>query len=92
MDAFTVAAELIPGVELDADQLAQLRAINHRYYSRLFALTRSPTSDPSNPPAQPRQPTAREASELRAMLVEDILGLLSPAQRRAHDDRPGDRS
>jgi hypothetical protein len=89
MDAFTVAAELLPGIELSADQLAQLRAVNHRYYSRLFVLTQDPgsseTGDPAGTPRSPRTPTAREASELRAMLVEDIRRLLTPEQRRAVD-------
>jgi hypothetical protein len=82
MDAFTVAAELIPGIALDAGQLAQLRAINYRHYTRLFALTRTPAADAASTPP-PRRPTEREASELRAILVEDILALLTPAQRRA---------
>ena len=87
MDAFSIAAELIPGIELTADQLAQLRAVNHRYYSRLFALSRTP--DPDAPrteagaPAGGRQPTAREAGELRAMLVAEVRALLTPEQRRS---------
>ncbi|MGH7504135.1 MAG: hypothetical protein ACRELX_00720 [Longimicrobiales bacterium] len=87
MDAFTVAEELIPGIELSADQLAQLRAINHKYYSRLFALSRTPGTGPAptgaTTPHTPREPTAQEASELRATLVADLLALLTPEQRRS---------
>jgi hypothetical protein len=90
MDAFSIAAELIPGIELTAGQLAQLRAVNHRYHTRLFELTRAhgavrPSVRPSvrrDAPPVPREPTAAEASELRAMLVDAVLELLTPEQRR----------
>lgn len=90
MDAFTVADELIRGIALTADQLARLRAINHRYFSRLFDLTRdTPASaDPGNMTRGARKLTGQETSQLRAMLVEDILELLTPEQRRTLDRAP----
>jgi hypothetical protein len=88
MDAFTVADELIRGTRLTADQLAQLRAINHRHFSRMYALTRDTTDAAArgNVAPAPRPLTRRETSQLRAMLVEDVLQLLTPRQRSALDD------
>ena len=86
MDAFSIAAETIPGIELTAGQLAQLRAVNHRYHTRLYELTRAHGAvrapERRNAPSVPRELTAGEASELRAMLVDAILELLTPEQRR----------
>jgi hypothetical protein len=86
MDAFSIAAELIPGIELTAGQLAQLRAVNHRYHTRLYELTRAhgAVRAPArrNVPPAPRELTAGEAGELRAMLVDAVLELLTPEQRR----------
>jgi hypothetical protein len=89
MDAFTVAAQMLGGLELGPGQLAQLRAVNSRYYQRLFTLLRAPDT-PAGPrgshagpdtPGEAREPTPAELAELRAMLVSDIRGLLSPEQR-----------
>jgi hypothetical protein len=83
MDAFTIAEELIPGIELTADQLAQLRAIDNRYYSRLFALRQGPAAAtaPDDPAPRGRELTAEETSQLRAMLIQGVLELLTPEQR-----------
>lgn len=92
MDAFTVAEELLPGIHLTSGQLAQLRAINYEYYTRLFALSRTPL--PGAPQPQPdappvvREPTPAEAGELRATLVAEIRAMLTPDQRRAYGMMP----
>lgn len=73
MDAFTLVEDLLPGGHLTPDQRAQLRALNHEYYTRLFALSRR----------QPPDVGADEASALRAMLLAGIRELLTPEQRAA---------
>lgn len=87
MDAFTVAEDLLPGIRLTPGQLAQLRAINHEYYTRLFALSRSRAPEAQRLAEEgvsaPREPTPAERAELRAMLVREIRDMLTPEQRRA---------
>ncbi|MGH7443337.1 MAG: hypothetical protein ACREKM_00600 [Longimicrobiales bacterium] len=88
MDAFTVAGELIPGIRLSPGQRAELRALNHEYYTRLFALSRTPgrNAEPSMETThvpRTRELTPDEAGQLRAMLVAGIHELLTPAQRRS---------
>ncbi|HEX8696376.1 MAG TPA: hypothetical protein VF746_28415 [Longimicrobium sp.] len=97
MDAFTVAAQMLGGLELDAGQLAQLRAIDSKYQQRLYALLHASDtparlggwySEPDTPGVA-HEPTPAELAELRAMLETDIRSLLSPEQRGRLDRSGG---
>lgn len=90
MNAFTVAREILGGMALSAEQLVQLRAINHEHAQRLHALLRSSGAadrhdHAAGPPGSPRTAqdlTAAEVAELHGALVADVRGLLTPEQRR----------
>ncbi|CAN5532721.1 hypothetical protein BH24GEM3_BH24GEM3_17820 [soil metagenome] len=91
MDAFTVAEEMLGAMTLNAEQLAQLRAINHGYYQRLFTLLSQPNAGAgpgddaaaSTTARADRDLTAAEVAELRRLLEADILDLLTHEQRQA---------
>ncbi|HET9983315.1 MAG TPA: hypothetical protein VFQ38_07000 [Longimicrobiales bacterium] len=92
MDAFSVAAQTIPGIELTPGQLAQLRAIDHGHQTRVFELLRQPAVPPSGGPSAgaagalpTRKLTDVEIGDLRATLVADIRGMLTVEQRRVID-------
>lgn len=93
MDAFTVAAGMLGGLELGSMQLAQLRAINSKYHQRLYTLLHGSDTPGrlggsySGPDPRPvaRELTPAELADLRAMLVSDIRGMLSPGQRTLLD-------
>lgn len=99
MDAFTVAAGMLGGLELGSSQLAQLRAINSKYYQRLYTLLHASDTPgrlggsyaaPDPHPVE-RALTPAELTDLHAMLVSDIRGMLSPGQRTLLD-RPDGRA
>jgi Spy/CpxP family protein refolding chaperone len=91
VDAFTVAAEMLGGLELTAGQLAQLRAINRKYWTEVFSLLHARRDDASlagvaadeTPAAHTATPTLTEqqTAELRAMLEREIDKLLTSDQR-----------
>ena len=95
MDAFTVASEMLGGIELGSGQLAQLRAINYRFVREVARLLREPAGvgEDGAAPTQPRIASVRrdlaerEVAALRAMLVADIRELLTDEQL-ALLDRP----
>jgi hypothetical protein len=79
-DAFTVASRLLGDRELSATQVAQLRAINRKYYQRMFDMLDRP-ADAERPTSESttttessgrRALTADEADELHAMLESDV--------------------
>lgn len=76
MDAFTTATRILEGIELTPGQLAQLRAIDHRWQQRLFDLLH-----PAGMAGARREPTEAELAALRRGLTDDVLGLLTPEQR-----------
>ena len=88
MDAFTVASEMLGGIELGSEQLAQLRAINYRYVREVARLLREPAGAGEDGAArtQPRiasmrrELAEREVAVLRAMLRADIRELLTDEQ------------
>ncbi len=97
MDAFTVAAQMLGGLELGSGQLAQLRAINSKYHQRLYSLLHASDtparlggsySEPDPHPVE-RELTPAELTDLHALLVSDIRGLLSPGQRTLLDRSAG---
>jgi hypothetical protein len=69
---------MLDGRELSPTHLAQLRAINRKYYQRMFEMLSRPPSSETAPPAatsgsSDRRPlTADEAAELEAMLTADV--------------------
>jgi hypothetical protein len=79
---FSIADRLLAGIELTASQGAQLRAINHKYQTRVFALTRgSGGATVGESDVLPRELTAAEADQLREMIIADLLEMLTPEQR-----------
>lgn len=67
MDVFIVAEELLGDMHLTSGQLGQLRALNYR-----LLLKTVPRETPLLPP---------EEEALRALVVEEILQMLTPDQR-----------
>jgi hypothetical protein len=67
MDVFTVAAELLGDLHLTSGQLGQLRALDYRL------LLESLPEDTA--------PSAREQDALRALIVAEIMQMLTPDQR-----------
>jgi Spy/CpxP family protein refolding chaperone len=93
MNAFTVAAEMLGGLELTSGQRAQLRAINHKYFQEVYTLLHPPgeeargaavQTDAGVPPTEPSL-TAQQTDALRAMLERDVRDLLTPDQRARLD-------
>ena len=76
MDAFSTAARILGGIELTPGQLAQLRAIDHKWQQRLFDLLH-----PAGSSGARREPTEAELEALRRGVTDDVLGLLTPEQR-----------
>jgi Spy/CpxP family protein refolding chaperone len=95
MDAFTVAAQMLGDVELSPAQLAQLRAINRKYYQELYTLLHE--SDGVANPIGARQEsgtkrterelTEGEVADLRAMLTSDVRAILTPEQQSVFDQK-----
>ena len=75
MNAYTIAREMLGGMDLTPMQVAQLRAIDHEHQQRLFALLHAPHAEPG------RAATPEELASLRASLESGIRGILTPAQR-----------
>lgn len=82
MDAFAVADELLGGIELTTGQLTQLRVLNHKYFTEVYALLH-PAGAQDAPALASAEPalTASQAAALRAMLERDVRAMLTPAQR-----------
>ena len=76
MDAYGTAARILDGIELTPGQLAQLRAIDHKWQQRLFDLVH-----PAGSPGTRREPTEAELEALRRGVADDVLALLTPEQR-----------
>jgi hypothetical protein len=73
MDPFTMAGRLLADEPLSPGQLAELRALNTRYFSRLAALSGSGA------------PSAAELAALHATIAADIRLMLTPEQRAIFD-------
>ena len=80
MGAYEAAATLLGDLVLSAGQLAELRAIDHKYQQRLFTLLHQ---DGGGAVQAAREPTQAELSGLDAMVAADILAMLTPTQRQA---------
>lgn len=84
---------MLGAMTLSPGQLAQLRAINRKYYQRLYTLLREVNGAAGPPGSQSApgvMPTEREAMKaelagLGAMQRTDILAMLTPEQRRVLD-------
>jgi Spy/CpxP family protein refolding chaperone len=91
MDAFTIAAQMLPAVELTSSQLAQLRAINRNHQQQLYALQHQ-SEDDAESSARPESPfragspvTDAHDADLDAVLTSNIRAILTPEQRSALD-------
>lgn len=78
MNAYTVAGEILGAIELGPGQVARLRAVDHEYQQRLYALLHPPGSGGRG---TEREPTPAERAELRAFLVSGVRALLTPGRR-----------
>ena len=83
MNAYTLASELLKGVDLTPSQLAELRAIDVKYQQHLFALLHGGDAG-----ARAARPTPEQLAELRLMVESDLLRMLTPEQRATVDSRP----
>lgn len=88
MNSYAIAAELLGDLELSPEQHAQLRAIDYRYQLELQWRLQTHAGRET----VPEQPSSRNAdaesgmspeefASARARLVDDILDMLTPAQR-----------
>ena len=73
MDPFTMARLLLGDLELTSGQLAQLRAINTKYFTELAALMREGDIG------------ARDMAALHAVIASDIGDMLTGEQRPVFD-------
>lgn len=97
MDAFTVATDLLGDLQLTSGQLAQLRAINHRYWQEVYTLLHPTGADAKSTdlpeegatPAAAPSLTERQTAALRAMLEGEIRAILTREQRAAVEGTRG---
>lgn len=83
LDVFTLLEQLLPGVELTAGQLAQVRAANTKFHTELFAVRQRARSEGRTW----TKPSPAERSALRTMLVDDLRRMLTEAQRPEFERR-----
>lgn len=81
LSASSLVARLLPGVALTTGQMAQMRAIDTRHYTELFALRERARSEGREWSA----PSPEEARALRAALVAAVREMLDDDQRAAFD-------
>jgi hypothetical protein len=75
LDAFSVATELFGERPLSTGQLAQLRALDHRYWQAVYTMLH-PEGEAPRPELTPAQ-----RAELREMLVRAVREMATPEQR-----------
>lgn len=73
MNPFTLAERLLDGIRLTPGQLAQLRAINTKYYTALASLERDPGA------------AGRGPADLQLLIAADIREMLTDDQRDVFD-------
>lgn len=92
MDAFTVLDELAGGVVLTPDQMAQVRALNVRYYTAVFRLQQTGADGQGRGPGPETVvwssgKTGLARADLDGALRADVRAVLTPAQwQRLHGD------
>jgi len=69
--AFSVASRILNPVTLTAGQMAQLRAIDHKYQQSLYTMLNGAR----------RAPTEAERSQLDDAAARQIMEMLTPEQR-----------
>jgi Spy/CpxP family protein refolding chaperone len=79
MNALTMAARMLGNMELTSGQMAQLHALNRKYAQQVYTMLHD--SGGGSAPLR-RELTEAEEAELNARLRSDILGMLTPEQRR----------
>jgi hypothetical protein len=91
MNPFTMAEILLGDMQLTPGQLAQLRAINTKYFTELYALQekaraeRTPTVQAASvAESEPAIPEA-DLAALDAVIARDIRDMLTAEQRAAVD-------
>ena len=90
MNPFTMAELLLGDMQLTPGQLAQLRAINTKYFTELYALQQKAAAARDTrvgePPAdRPEAVPESEMAALDAMVARDIRDMLSEEQRAVLD-------
>ena len=82
-DVFALAARLLPGVVLTPGQLAQVRAANTKLQGDIAALIR----DAGAAGRVWTWPSTAEHARLQTMLVNELRGMLTAAQRPEFERR-----
>ena len=91
MDPFTMAGLLLDDVQLTPDQLAQLRALNTKYFTALLALQEKAEGAagaravPAQQSTARPEPTPAEMFALHAGLAADIRAMLTAEQQAVLD-------
>lgn len=80
MDPFTLARSLLGDTVLDAGQLAQLRALNTKYFTQLYAIGQS-SGDAAA--------MERRRDALHERILADIRDMLTDEQRVVFDRSRG---
>ncbi len=75
-----MARSILGDTELDADQLAQLRALNTRYFTELYAIRHSSADEAD---------AERRRELLRQSMRAGLRAILTDAQRKLLDE-PGE--
>jgi hypothetical protein len=81
LSASSLVARLLPGVALTTGQLAQMRALDARHHTALFALRERARSEGRAWTG----PTAAEERAMRDALVDAVRGMLDDDQRALFD-------
>jgi hypothetical protein len=92
MDPFTMAELLIGDMQLTSGQLAQLRAINTKYFTEVFALEQKARRHGGSGTGEQPGDRAREIPDadlraLDALIARDIRDILTEDQRAVFDIR-----
>jgi hypothetical protein len=92
MDPFTMAEQLLGDTKLTPGQLAQLRAINTKYFTELYALQQKAAAGRGAPeaaagPLADRRPEVAEPdlAALDAVIARDIRDILTAEQQAVLD-------
>jgi hypothetical protein len=86
MDPFTMADLLLGGMQqLTPGQLAQLRAINTKYFTELSTLQQRTADAEGLPADRPAAIPESEMAALDAVIARDIRDMLSEDQRAVLD-------
>lgn len=85
MDPFTMVERLLGDAELTSSQLAQIRALNTRYFTELAAIDRGSGKPRRRRPNELADSPASRFASLMSSIASDIREVLTDEQRAAFD-------